>query len=137
MRNFYARKQHIVVRGLLAESDRVLIVRDTGGASFEYYELPGGYVAFGKDPVEALIDLFFEQTHIPIEVIGPFRTTSRMSPHDDVQIVEIVYRVRPREQVDIKKPTRKEMLWIEPSDASYFFSSRIMETIRSAFRLMI
>jgi hypothetical protein len=25
------------------------------------------------------------------------------------------------------------MLWIEPSDASYFFSSRIMETIRSAF----
>jgi 8-oxo-dGTP pyrophosphatase MutT (NUDIX family) len=133
MRDFYTRKQNIVVRGLLIESERVLVVRDLGGVSLEYYELPGGYVAFGKDPEEALVDLFFEQTRIPVDVIAPFRTTSRMSPYDDVQIVEIVYRVHPREEVDIEAPTRKEMLWIEPGDTSYFLSSRIMETIRSAF----
>jgi 8-oxo-dGTP pyrophosphatase MutT (NUDIX family) len=133
MRNFYVRKQQIVVRGLLAESKRVLVVRDTGGASLEYYELPGGYVAFGQDPAEALMDLFFEQTRIPVDVLAPFRTTSRMSPHDDVQTVEIIYRVHPREEVDIEAPTNRGMLWIEPGDTSYFLSSRIMETIRSAF----
>jgi 8-oxo-dGTP pyrophosphatase MutT (NUDIX family) len=135
MRNFYVRKQQIVVRGLLAESKRVLVVRDTGGASLEYYELPGGYVAFGQDPAEALMDLFFEQTRIPVDVLAPFRTTSRMSPHDDIQTVEIIYRVHPREEVDIEAPTNREMLWIEPGDASYFLSSRIMETIRSAFEI--
>jgi hypothetical protein len=56
-----------------------------------------------------------------------------MSPHNDVQTVEIIYRVRPREEVDTEAPTHKEMLWVEPSDTSYFLSSRIMETIRSAF----
>jgi 8-oxo-dGTP pyrophosphatase MutT (NUDIX family) len=135
MRNFYVRKQQIVVRGLLAESKRVLVVRDTGGASLEYYELPGGYVTFGQDPAEALMDLFFEQTRIPVDVLAPFRTTSRMSPHDDIQTVEIIYRVHPREEVDIEAPTNREMLWIEPGDASYFLSSRIMETIRSAFEI--
>jgi ADP-ribose pyrophosphatase YjhB (NUDIX family) len=133
MNNFYVQKQNIIVRGLLVESERVLVVRDTSGASLEYYELPGGYVAFGKDPSEALMDIFFNQTHISVDIIAPFRTTSRMSPYDDTQTVEIVYRVRPREKIDIEAQNSEQMLWVEPNDDSYFLSSRIIETIRSAF----
>lgn len=132
MREFLIKKKHIVVRGLLEESERILVIRDLQGASLEYYELPGGYVEFGKDPSEALVDLFFAQTRIPVDVDAPFRTTSRMSPNDDVQTVEIVYRVRSREQFDIEKPDRETMLWIEVDDAGYFLSSRITDTIRLA-----
>lgn len=132
MREFLNKKQYIIVRGLLEQSRRVLVVRDTERrVSLEYYELPGGYVEFGKDPAEALIDLFFAQTRIPVDVDAPFRTTSRMSPHDNEQTVEIVYRVRPREQVDPETPM-DQMMWIELDDAGYFLSSRIAETIRAA-----
>lgn len=131
MRDFLSKKQHIVVRGLLEESDHVLVVRNLNSVQLEYYELPGGYVEFGKDPAEALVDLFFTQTRILVDVDAPFRTMNRMSPNNDTQIVEIVYRVNPRERIDIKKPDCETILWIAPDDSSYFFSSHIIETIRS------
>lgn len=124
------RKQYVIVRGLLTEAERVLVVRDRAQASLEYYELPGGYVEFGRDPAEALVDLFFEQTRIPVVVEAPFRTTSRMSSRDDSQTIEIVYRVRQQNSgLDAASPAT--MVWIEINDAGYFLSSRIAETVRA------
>lgn len=132
MREFLIKKQHIVVRGLLEESGRVIVVRSPKGPTLEYYEFPGGYVEFGKDPSEALVDLFFAQTRIPVNVDAPFHTTSWMSPNEDVQTVEIVYRVRPRERFDMAKGGCDTILWIELDDAGYFLSSRITDTIRAS-----
>lgn len=134
MRDFLIKKQRIVVRGLLQESERVLLVRDMVGTSLEYYDLPGGYVSFGKDPSDALIDLFFEQTRIPVNVGVPLQTISRMSPHDDVQTFEIVYQVFPRGTLEIKNSGRESILWVALDDSSYFFSSHIAEIIRRDVR---
>lgn len=132
MRDFFKKEQHIIVRGFLEESGRVLIIRASHAPALEYYELPGGYVEFGKDPADALIDIFFKETRIAVDVGAPFRTTSRMSSHGDTQTVEIVYRVRPREPFDVERPERETMLWIETRDAGYFLSSRITDTVRAA-----
>ena len=60
MKKFSEKKQYLVVRGLLEYADRILIMQDTDGneVSLEYFDLPGGIVEFGKDPVAALVDLF-------------------------------------------------------------------------------
>jgi len=134
MKRFLVKKQYIIVRGLLEHSNRILVIRDTENpASLEYYELPGGYVEFGKDPVKALGAFFFQQTRIPIRVGAPFRTTSRISPHDDVHTVEIIYRVRSTQDINLG-PTHITLQWIEPDDTGYFLSSRITKTIRASLR---
>lgn len=130
MRNFLPKKQCIVVRGLLERSGRILVVQSPKGLALEYYEFPGGYVEFGSDPTKTLVDLFFAQTHIPVDVGAPLHTISRMSPNDNTQTIEIIYRVFPRGSFNIEKPDHETMLWVEADDTGYFFSSYISETIR-------
>jgi hypothetical protein len=130
MRDFFQKKQRIVVRGLLERSGRILVVPGLKSLALEYYQFPGGYVEFGSDPTKTLVDLFFAQTHIPVDVGAPLHTISRMSPNDDTQEIEIIYRVYPKGTLNIEAPDREKMLWVEADDTGYFFSSYISETIR-------
>lgn len=129
MREFLVKRQYIVARGLLEESGRVLIVRSPKGPMLEYYEFPGGYVEFGKDPADALADFFFEQTRIPVSVEAPLRTTSRISSGNGEHIVEIVYRVRSQKRINVEQRAGTSVLWIVPDDVGFFLSSHISETI--------
>lgn len=136
MRRWIDKQQHIVVRGLLIESDRVLIMRRAMQyAPVEYYELPGGYLQFGEDPIEALRDVFFTQTRIRIHVGEPFQTISRISPQDNTHTIEIVYSVRPDHGISFEGQLPDDhLLWVAADEAGYFLSSHISETIRAGFK---
>lgn len=128
MRQFLAQKQRIVVRGLLRDSGKILVVPSQDTLSqLEYYELPGGTVSFGADPADALQEFFLKQTKIPITVLEPFCTTSHRSRYGDVHTIEIVYRVKA--QIGVEGVREHSVMWVQNSERGYFFSRRIGDVI--------
>jgi len=124
MRQFLARKQHIVVRGFLRHSGKVLVIPSKyAGLQLEYYELPGGAVPFGADPAGALQEFFFQQTRVPIAVLEPFCTMSHISRYGGDHTVEIVYRVKA--QADPESIQEHPVMWVQDGERGYFFSRRI------------
>ncbi|HWO07057.1 MAG TPA: hypothetical protein VNM40_00565 [Candidatus Paceibacterota bacterium] len=128
MRQFLARQQHIVVRGLLRVSGKVLVIpSEHASRQLEYYELPGGTVPFGDDPKDVLQDFFFQQTRIPITVLEPFCTMSHLSRYGDDHTVEIVYRVKA--QAGVGSIKEDSVMWVQDGERGYFFSKRIADVI--------
>ena len=131
MKDFFSKEQIIIARGVLINSGRVLVLRGAkNDLALEYYDLPGAYVAFGKDPAQALVEAFFQQTQIPVCVDRPFHTISRTAFDRGKQIIEIVYRVT--EERAVTQEQSASLLWIPVGETGYFFSSRIMDAIRSS-----
>ncbi len=128
MDRFLTQTQHIVVRGLLEDSGKVLIVVDQKPdlSYLEYYNLPGGIVPFGREPSEVLEDIFFEQTQVRIKVHAPLRTIHRMFGRGGTQIVEIIYRVK-KQKNQSKTPRQEQCLWIHTDETGYFLSSCISD----------
>lgn len=87
--------QKIVVSGLLQYEGKALLIRRSGREKFYpgHFELPGGKIEFGEDPVKALEREFLEETNLKIEVGEPLRTFSYISDERRRHTVEIVYRV--------------------------------------------
>lgn len=128
MRQFLVQKQHIVVRGLLRDSGKVLVISSQHTSrQLEYYELPGGTVPFGDDPADALQDFFFKQTRVPVTVLEPFRTMSHISRYGDDHTVEIVYKVKA--QKDVGSVREHSVMWVQDGERGYFFSRRIGDVI--------
>jgi 8-oxo-dGTP diphosphatase len=87
--------QKIVVSGLLQHSGKVLLIRRSQREKFYpgHFELPGGKVDFGENPVKALEREFLEETNLKIAVENPLRTFSYVSEGGQRHSVEIVFRV--------------------------------------------
>lgn len=86
-------KQIILVRGVLQQQGKLLLIkRAEQDRRFPgYYELPGGKVDMGEDPMAALEREFWEETGIQVQVGDPLRTMKKTSY--DHHLIEIVYRV--------------------------------------------
>jgi 8-oxo-dGTP diphosphatase len=88
--------QKIVVSGLLCHQGKALVIQRSLDEPFlpGFFELPGGKVDFGEDPVTSLIREFKEEVNVDISVIGPYRTFSYVSDEGKRHTVEIVYLVQ-------------------------------------------
>jgi 8-oxo-dGTP diphosphatase len=84
--------QKIVCTGFIYHQGKTLIVQRSLKETFlpGYYELPGGQVNFGEDPVDALKREFREEVNLNVEVTKPYKIFSYVSENGNRHIVEIV-----------------------------------------------
>lgn len=129
MQSFLSQKQYLVARGLLEREGKYLVVRDNVVESFlEYYALPGDFVRFGQDPEKALIEVFYRQTGLTVTVGKPFYTFSRLTPNNDVQIIEIYYQVL-LDKESLGKDISETAKWLSISDTNYYLSDHFSKII--------
>ncbi len=83
----------VLVGGALFASGKLLTVKRSESKKFlpGFWEIPGGKVEFGEDPVTALKREFREETSLEINALQPFNVWSWMS--GGVQCIEIDYLV--------------------------------------------
>jgi len=129
MRDFLEKKQHIVVRGLLQRAGKILVVRNAyTDVHLEYYQLPGGVVSFGDDPIRTLEQLFYDQTNVSVTVVQPYRTTSHVSRYGDEHTVEVIYMVE-AQAPQLRNMYTHDILWVRHGERGYFLSERIGDSV--------
>ncbi|WP_187118673.1 GNAT family N-acetyltransferase [Risungbinella massiliensis] len=106
-------KQIILVRGVLIQKGKLLLIqRAEQERSFPgHYELPGGKVDAGEDPVEALEREFWEETGIQIQVGTPIQTLKKSS--QDHHLIEIVYHVSADHTTVTLSEDHQDVRWVQ------------------------
>lgn len=137
-----SRTQQVVVSGALVHKDKILIIQRSQDEKMfpGYYELPGGKLEFGEDPMAGLIREFQEETNLIINPFAPIRTFSYFNLDQTKHYVEIVYLVDLAEtdeglQVSEEHSDHKWITYDELQDYVQQMSSEIETNIQMAFEL--
>jgi 8-oxo-dGTP diphosphatase len=87
------KEQKIIATGFLLNDAKVLLARRGKHETYfpGVYEMPGGKVDFGEQPVAGLIREYKEEVNLDIDVIEPFYTFSYLSYEGQRHNIEIVY----------------------------------------------
>jgi mutator protein MutT len=89
-------KQIIVVRAIIKQDDKVLLLKRSGGKpQFEgLFELPGGKVDFGQDPKAALQREVVEETGLEVRTLQLSEVYSSLDTADpQKQYISLVFWV--------------------------------------------
>ncbi|MBI4406383.1 NUDIX domain-containing protein [Candidatus Micrarchaeota archaeon] len=127
-----------LVGGALFKNDKLLVVRRSGDKKHfaGKWEIPGGKVEFGEDPVETLKREFREETGLDIGVKAPFNAWQSADNNTKIYFIEVDYMVECKncDEVRINNGEHSEYKWI--SDASEVEATDEMsKTIKKAFQL--
>lgn len=138
------RTQVIVVSGALVHQGKILIVQRSQDSELfpGYYELPGGKLEFGEDPMAGLIREFQEETNLIINPFAPFRTFSYFNLDQTKHYVEIVYLVDLAEseeglQTSEEHADHKWITYDQLQDYVQQMSSEVETNIQMAFELTV
>src|ERR1700757_1715983 len=92
--------QRISVRAIVNQDEKVLLVRRASGREsiLGKYELPGGRLAYGEQPEDALRRYLHEDTGLHMSKAELFDVVTYIDHDDrDIQYAVITYRVSPAE----------------------------------------
>ena len=136
--------QQVVVSGALVHQGRILIVKRSRNEHLfpGYYELPGGKLEYGEDPMAGLIREFQEETNLIINPFAPIRTFSYFNTDQTKHYIEIVYLVDLAEtdaglQTSEEHDDHKWITYDELQNYVQQMSSEVETNIQMAFELTI
>lgn len=89
-------KQRISVRAIIREEDKILLLRRATGRStiLGFYELPGGKIAYGEQPEDALRRYLHDDAGLHIQTAQLFDAVTYIDGDDrDIQYAVVVYTV--------------------------------------------
>ena len=132
--------QKIVATGFLVHDGKVLVVKRSEQEKFlpGNYELPGGKIEFGEDPVEGLKREFQEEVGLTIDPQRPYRTFAYVSGDGNRHTAEILYLSTYSGNEDVHlSPAHTEYKWItEAKVGSYQISDEIKKSIIDGFAVV-
>ena len=131
--------QKIVVTGFLKHEGKVLVVRRGTHEKFlpEYYELPGGKVDFGENPIESLEREYREEVNLKVKVGKPYRIFSYESNEGKRHTVEILFLVElddDLKNIKLGKDHDDYALIKEDEIENYKISDQIKTSIKEGFK---
>jgi 8-oxo-dGTP diphosphatase len=132
--------QNIVCTGFVYHQEKTLIIQRSLHETFlpGFYELPGGKVDFGEDPVQALKREFREEVNLHVEVKRPYKTFSYVSDNGKRHTVEIVYQVELHDDPSRIRLSEAHSAyqWIyEKEVGHYLLSAETKDSILQGFHL--
>ncbi len=125
-----------VVGGALFHNEKLLVVKRTADKKFKPndWEIPGGKVEYGEDPISAIKREFFEETGLKIEVEKPYLTWSYFGLIPDRFCIEVDYLVTCNDVSKITLSAREhsEYKWIAKGE-KIETSPEMWKSIEKAF----
>ncbi len=134
----------LIVAGFLPLYDcgKTLLLRRRSSKSFlsGYYELPGGKVESGEDPINAIEREFFEETGLNIKALEPFHTYSSLISKENIQYVQIAYLVECKESISNLRLSKEHQSYLIASEddlGNLLITEEEMGTIFKGFKKFI
>lgn len=114
-------KQKVTVRAYIKQDEKILLIRRASGneALLGKFELPGGKLEYGEQPVDALKREIKEELGADTETVQLYDVVSYMSSKiDNAQHITIVYRVSlaPQSQTIFLSADHDRYVWKKLSD---------------------
>jgi 8-oxo-dGTP diphosphatase len=101
------------VQGLLVRDGRVLIGRRKIEPRRGFWDLPGGFLEEGEEPLAGLRREFLEETGIAVEPVAWLGAV--VDPYDDVFVLGLTWLVR-GEGEPLADDDVEELAWFSPSE---------------------
>lgn len=126
------------VKGLIVKNGKFLAVKQRL-ESFSVWDLPGGRIEYGSDPVSCLKREVKEETDLDINVGKPIGTWYFFRENDKDQVILMTFLCEPlSDRVDLSKnvddeENLTEYKWVSPED----FLSDGFKTGHRSFKAMI
>ena len=108
----------VAVKALVIRRGRVLVLRRSSAEDVDpgLWDLPGGRMRFGEDPLEALGREVTEEAGLDVEILGPV-SVWQFRPIDPVQVVGITFVARWRSGDVVLSDEHDDFAWIVPDTA--------------------
>ncbi|MCA9385976.1 NUDIX hydrolase [Candidatus Dojkabacteria bacterium] len=136
-------RTQLVVASFIIHEKKLLIVRRSKKENFfpGVYELPGGKVDFGENPIEAVIRECKEETNLDITVIDPYFVFDYMSKNDSQHNVEIHFLVDLHSAPDdlILTPGHDDFAWVDTNELYQYRSDitdQLWESMTKGFEVL-
>lgn len=134
--------QKVVATGFLFYKGKTLIIQRANHESFlpGYFELPGGKVSFGEDPMLGLKREFLEEVNQKIQVGKPYKIFSYLSEQGARHTIEILFHVLLVDEYDsfpevILSKDHISYAWISEEEIeNYLITQEIRDSIKRGFQ---
>ena len=132
--------QRVTVSGFICEKGKVLILKRGEQETFlpGFWELPGGKLEFGEDPVQGVLREVKEEAGIDCQVVGIHHAWSAVDLYkgQDTHFVEICFILKmcPGQKVKIGSGMA-DSAWIKKAEiGNYKMSPEMQKEILSGFK---
>ena len=128
----------LIVHALIFDSEhRVLILKRTPKTDTlpGFWDIPGGTLKDGEDPIEGVIRETKEETNLDIKNSGLFFYTSNVDEEKDTQFVRLVFLVKAPSSPDVKifPEEHVEHKWVKMSEAMQY---KLVDYLPRCFQIL-
>ncbi len=123
--------QKIGVTAFILRDGRVLVLKRSQKENFlpDFFELPGGKINFGENPIDALVREIKEETNLDIKVVCPYSVFSYVSSDNQRHTVDIQFIAMIKSDVKNLKLSSEHDLyrWIKKEELENLHVSDLMK----------
>lgn len=89
---------YVATKAVIVKDSKILIIKRSGEEDVyaDEWDLPGGKLNFGEEPIKGLEREVFEETGIKIEVIKPIDVWTFFKNNGNTQVIGITFLTKPK-----------------------------------------
>ncbi|MBN1503072.1 NUDIX domain-containing protein [Candidatus Woesearchaeota archaeon] len=130
-------KFFIGVKALIVHNGKVLLIKRShkyeNYDAHEFWDIPGGRLNFGEEPIEGLKREVYEETGLEINSIRQILDASTIHKDDNEQIIRITYLCTVKNHQTKLSDEHTEFLWVEPEKIDFKLKDKLLNITINKF----
>ena len=132
-------QQRVLTSGFIHDKGKVLLLKraETSGFLAGFWEMPGGKLEFGEDPMCGILREVKEEAGVDCEVVCPFHAWHSVDEYKGVQthFVEIDFILKMKQdQKIVPADGMVDFAWASEDELdNYLMSSQMKKAVKSGF----
>ncbi len=123
--------QFIGVKAIIENNGEILLIRRSEKYRKDnidgIWDIPGGRINFGEEPIEGLKRELLEETGLEINEVKRILDASTVFKDDETHIVRITYLCTVKNQRLKLSGEHTESLWVEPKKINFQLKDKLIE----------
>lgn len=130
--------QRVTTGGFISQNGKVLLLkRGPSGFLANHWEMPGGKLEFGEDPLCGVLREVKEEVGVECEIVCPYHAWHSVNEYKGVQThfveIDFILKMKPDQKI-VPADGMVDFAWVSEEDLdNYLMSSQMKKAVKAGF----